>query len=59
MMRIDKATVILEGKYNTIKTKKGGANGTDKSDNSKYSKIDLTANLARTTEGEIDDTGLI
>lgn len=59
MMRIDKATAILEGKYNTIKTKKGGANGTDKSDNSKYSKIDLTANLARTTEGEIDDTGLI
>ena len=59
IMRIDKATAILEGKYNSIKTQKGGANGTDKSNNSKYSGINLSANLAKSTGGEIDDTGLI
>jgi hypothetical protein len=58
VMRIDKATAILEGKYNSIKTKEGGTNGTDKANNSKYSSINLAANLAK-SERKIDDTGLI
>ena len=59
IMRIDKATAILEGKYNSIKTEKGGTNGGNQQNNSKYSGINLEANLAKSTGEEIDDTGLI
>lgn len=42
-----------------LKDKEGGTNGTDKANNSKYSGINLSANLAKSGGEEIDDTGLI
>lgn len=51
----------FESYLNTKVQKKGESyNGRDKQNNSKYSEIDLSANLAKsTTDEEIDDSGLI
>lgn len=51
LMRIDKATSILEDKYSEKGTKDNGQSN-------KYNGVDLSKNLYK-GEGEVDDTGLI
>lgn len=56
LMRIDKATSILEGKYSNTKEI---TNGTDTGNTGKYKGIDLSQNRYKGTGGEIDCTGVI
>lgn len=57
LMRVDKATSVLEGKYNNLKKEK--ANGTDTTTTSKYANIDFSKNTSKYNGEAIDDTGLI
>lgn len=56
LMRIDKATSVLEGKYNNTE---GETNGTDANHVGQYKGIDLSQNRARQVGKEIDDSDLL
>lgn len=56
LMRTDKATSVLEGKYSEKQEQKGG-NTNDRT--GKYSKLDLSKNLAKSSGEIVDDRGLI
>ena len=57
LMRTDKATTVLEGKYSN--TEGEMSNGPTTNDNGKYKAIDFSKNRAKLFTEEIDDTGLI
>lgn len=57
LMRVDKATSVLEGKYNN--TEGGSKNETTTNNTGQYKGIDLSQNQYKWTGEEIDDTDLI
>lgn len=59
LMRIDKATSILEGKYKNIGNQNGGTNGQVTNSSGKYSSINFEAFQYQGNDEKIDDTDLI